>query len=67
MLSYGLYPMLVMKAKNCSARDFATCSNICHLLTVIIPKSLSVIYHANVSVKNTALSTDEISLLCASV
>ena len=39
----------------------------CHLLTVITVHSLSVIYHANVSIKNTARNTYDIFLPCASV
>ena len=67
MLFYGLYAMLLMKAKHCSAHVFATYSNIFHLLTVITVHSLSVIYHANVSIKNTARNTYDMSLPFASV
>ena len=34
ILSYDLYAVLLMKAKNCSAHKFATYSDICDKLTV---------------------------------
>ena len=66
MLSYGVSAMLVMKAKNYSAHNFATYSNICHKLTVVTVKSLNDIYRKKVSSKSTALNTDKISLPCVS-